>query len=94
MLAVSKLEACSIMAAGRLNMTHSMKRIIKWLETRKAQAQFPVTFISTFNLSSLIYLFSFIIEVVWLSSHEITPSQRSFIYTESKQSTMYVIEAI
>ena len=42
------------MAAGRLHMTHVMTCIYRWLKTRRAQAQFPANFISTFNLSSLI----------------------------------------
>ena len=39
-------DANSIMAAGRLHMTYNMTRYSRWLETQRAQAQFPVTFIS------------------------------------------------
>ena len=47
-------DASSIMAAGRLHKKRNL--ILKYgcLETRRAQAQLPATFISSFSLSSFI----------------------------------------
>ena len=45
--------ASSIMAADQMRLTHYITFKYVWLEARRVQAQFPVTFISSFNLSSL-----------------------------------------
>ena len=51
-------DASLIIAAGRLHMTRNLILNCRWLETRRAQPQFPVTFVSSFNLSSLICKYS------------------------------------
>ena len=48
-------KACSIGAVGRPHIMHITIRCFGWLETQRVQAHFPVTFISTFNLSLLIF---------------------------------------
>ena len=47
-------DASSTMAAGQLHTARNRTRYYRWPETRRAQAQFPVTFISAFYFSSLI----------------------------------------
>ena len=65
------------MAVGRTTYDAYYETYLRMMETRRAQAQFTVTFISTFNLSSLIlkssvdlfiyYLFSRHFFSKWLS---------------------------
>ena len=47
-------DASLIMTAGRLHITRNLILNYVWQETRRAQARLQVTFISSFNLSSLI----------------------------------------
>ena len=55
-------DVSSIMAAGRLHMKRNLTLNCRWLGTQIAQAQFPVTYVSSFNLSLLICKFSLYLE--------------------------------